>query len=395
MTPTVIGRRQFIRLLGSGGLAAVLPRFDARAAQLEVQPENYRRLLILVELKGGNDSLNTVIPYADAAYHALRPRVGIGRDGVLQLDERLGLHASLEPLMATWQAGELAIVQGLGYPQPNLSHFRSIEIWDTASKSGEYLREGWLARAFCSKPPPLDFAADGVVIGAPELGPLSGTGPRVVSLSDTEQFLRQAKLATPGQGVASAALAHVLKVERDIAQAASRLASSQALRTEFPAHPFGKAVQIACQVIAGGSGIAALRLTLGSFDTHQRQAATHAGLLKQLAQGLVALRAGLIELGRWQDSLVLTYSEFGRRPQENLSGGTDHGTAAAHFVVGGKVRGGLHGAASDLGRLDGTGNLSFGVDFRSLYATVLDRWWGMESATILGGRFELLPLLRS
>ncbi len=394
MTPTVLGRRQFIRLLGSGGLAVALPRFDVSAAPLAVQPENRRRLLILVELKGGNDSLNTVIPYADAAYHALRPRLAIGRDGVLRLDERLGLHASLEPLMAIWQAGELAIVQGLGYPHPNLSHFRSIEIWDTASKSGEYLPDGWLARALCSKPPQSGFAADGVVIGAPELGPLTGTGPRVVSLSDTEQFLRQAMLAMRGQDMASAALAHGVKAERDIARSASGLAASQALRTEFPPHPFGRAIRTACQVIAAGSGIAALRLSLNGFDTHHTQAGIHAGLLKQLAQGLVALRAGLIELGRWHESLVLTYSEFGRRPRENLSGGTDHGTAAAHLVLGGKVRGGLHGAASDLGRLDGNGNLPFGVDFRSLYATVLDRWWGMESAAILGGNFELLPLLR-
>jgi uncharacterized protein (DUF1501 family) len=395
MSPVVLGRRHFIKLLGSAGLGAVLLPIVGRAALADELSGDYRRLLILVELKGGNDGLNTIVPYADAAYHGLRPRLGVAREAVLQLDERTGLHPSLEPLMALWQSRELAIVQGLGYPQPNLSHFRSIEIWDTASKSDEYLPDGWLARTFAAQPPPAGFAADGVVVGSPDMGPLSGTAPRVIALSIAEQFLHQARLASPARGTANGALAHVLKVERDIAQSASRLTHGRELRNGFPADSFGKAVHTACQLVGGGSGVAALRLTLGGFDTHQRQAGMHAGLLKALAEGLVALRAGLTELGRWQDTLVLTYSEFGRRPRENQSGGTDHGTAAAHLVLGGRVRGGLYGAAPELARLDGNGNLSFAVDFRALYASVLERWWGVASAGILGGRFEPLPLVRS
>ena len=139
------------------------------------------------------------MPYGDPAYYALRPRIAIKRDDVLQLDGRSGLHPSLAPLMPVWQARELAIVQGVGYPSPNLSHFRSIEIWDTASRSEEYLTDGWLARAFASAPVPKSFAADGVVVGAAELGPLAGGGARAVALANTEQFLRQAKLAQPAQ----------------------------------------------------------------------------------------------------------------------------------------------------------------------------------------------------
>ena len=152
---------------------------------------------MLVELKGGNDGLNTVVPYADSAYYGLRPRIAIRRDDVLQLDGRTGLHPSLAPLMPLWQSRELAIVQGVGYPSPNLSHFRSIEIWDTASRAEEYLADGWLARAFAAAPVPKRFAADGVVVGASELGPLAGGGARAVALANTEQFLRQAKLAQP------------------------------------------------------------------------------------------------------------------------------------------------------------------------------------------------------
>ncbi len=140
--------------------------------------------------------------------------------------------------------------------------------------------------------------------------------------------------------------------------------------------------------------MAALRLTLNGFDTHQSQPGRHAGLLRQLAESLAALKAALVELGRWDSTLILTYSEFGRRARENASNGTDHGTASAHFAVGGRVAGGLHGEAPRLDRLEG-GNLVHTVDFRSLYATVLERWWGMPATPVLGGRFAPLALIRN
>ena len=356
---------------------------------------NYDRLLILVELKGGNDGLNTVVPYVDEAYYRLRPRLALKREEVLQLDGRSGLHPSLQPLLPSWQAGELAVIQGLGYPDPNLSHFRSIEIWDTASHSEEYLQSGWLARCFAAHPAPAGFAADGILIGSGELGPLAG-GARAIALSSPEQFQRQARLAQPAGEGRNAALAHIRKVESDIALAAARLLPQQTgLRTAFPNGAFGNAVKTASQVIAGSDGVAVLRLTLNGFDTHQNQPGVHANLLRQLAQGLAALKAALIEMNRWDRTLILTYAEFGRRPQENRSNGTDHGTTNAHFALGGRVRGGLYGAPPALDRLDGNGNLPFAVDFRNLYATALERWWGIDSAGILGGRFETLPVLKA
>ena len=355
----------------------------------------YRRLLILIELKGGNDGLNTVVPYADGAYYRLRPRLAVKRDEVLQLDDRAGLHPALKSLWPLWQAGELAVVQGVGYPQPNLSHFRSIEIWDSASRSDEYLADGWLARAFAAHPVPRSFAADGVIVGSSDLGPLAGTGARAVALANTEQFVRQAKLAQPMQvAQGNRALAHLLKVESDVAQAASGLQGRHAFRTEFPQGPFGQAVRSAAQVVASNAGVAAVRLSLDGFDTHQNQPAPHASLLRQLAEGLAALRSALVELERWDSSLVLTYAEFGRRAQENGSNGTDHGTANVHFALGGRVKGGILGAAPRLDRLE-NGNLVHAVEFRSLYATVLERWWGVPSSDVLGGRFPALDLLRA
>ncbi len=378
-------RRDF---LAASIAALALPRFAL------AQAPGYGRLLILVELKGGNDGLNAVVPYADPAYYSLRPRLAVSRDQVLQLDQRTGLHPSLKPLLPLWEARELAIVQGVGYARPNLSHFRSIEIWDTASASEQVLAEGWLARCFAAAPPPRAFAADGAVVGGNEMGPLAGTGARVIALNDPDQFQRQARLANPSGGAArNAALRHILKVESDISSAAGHLAMGVQFRTEFPKGPFGNAVRTAAQLAANGAGVAAIRLSLRGFDTHQNQAGTHARLLGELAEGMAALKSALVESGRWDSTLVVTYAEFGRRPKENDTAGTDHGTAAAHFVAGGEVRGGLYGDAPRLDALEG-GNLRFALDFRNLYATVIEGWWGLDSSRVLGGRFTPLELLK-
>ena len=360
---------------------------------LALAQENYRRLLILIELKGGNDGLNTVVPYADANYYNLRPRLAVPREQVLQLDPRTGLHPALKPLLPLWESKELAIVQGVGYPAPNLSHFRSIEIWDTASRSDQYLADGWLARVFAGQPVPGGFAADGVIVGGNDMGPLAGPGGRAIALAEPEQFLRQARLAAPASKARGGALGHILKVENDIVSAAGNLAANRVFRTEFARNPFGNAVRTAAQLAANPAGVAAIRLSLGGFDTHQNQPGTHQRLLGELAEGIAALKAALIEAGRWDSTLLMTYSEFGRRPQENNSNGTDHGTAAAHFIAGGKVRGGLYGDAPRLDALE-AGNLRYAVDFRSLFATAIGPWWGMDSSRALGARFAPIELLK-
>jgi len=382
-------RRDFLGMLGFVPLACAVPELAIAAAPAN---RGYGNLLILVELKGGNDGLNTVVPYADPDYGRLRPRLAISRDQVVQLDERTGLHPALKPLHAWWRNGELALVQGVGYPAPNLSHFRSIEIWETASNSTEYLNEGWFTRLVRAHPVPREFAADGVVVGSQDLGPLAG-GARAIALNDPGQFRRQARLADDAMTTPrNAALAHILKVEGDIRQAAAGLKGDFAFRTEFPRHRFGNSVKSACQVIAAERGVAVVRISHNGFDTHSNQLNVHARLLGELAEGMQALKNALTELGRWDSTFVMSYAEFGRRAQENASGGTDHGTAAAHFIAGGQVRGGLYGAAPDFGSLD-NGNLRHVVDFRSLYATVIENWWGLPSAPVLGRRYPSLPVL--
>jgi uncharacterized protein (DUF1501 family) len=384
-------RRRFLKALGTGCCVAIAPEVMLAASFAP----GYDNLLVLVELKGGNDGLNTVVPYAAREYYSLRGPLAIARDRVLRLDERAGLHPAMQALMPLWQQRELAVIQGVGYPEPNLSHFRSIEIWDTASDSQVYLEDGWLTRAFATQAPPPDFAADGVVFGSAELGPLAGSGARVVSLANPQRFFAQAKLAHPEGSARNPALEHILKVERDVVQAAARLSLDRELKTAFPQSGFGNAMKAAAQLIGGSGQVAVVKVSLSGFDTHSNQLPTQERLLRELSEGLAALRSALIELGRWNSALILTYAEFGRRPRANQSNGTDHGTASVHFALGGRVKGGLYGQPPQLDRLDGNGNLAFAVDFRSLYATVLERWWGVPSAGVLRGHYPTPDLLKA
>jgi uncharacterized protein (DUF1501 family) len=407
-------RRDFFSMTAAAGTALWLPwAFGAQgpvqiADTTALTRSGYGNLLILVELKGGNDGLNTVIPYADPTYYQLRKNIGIKREQVIQLDERTGLHPALQPLMPLWQSQQLAIVQGVSYERPNLSHFRSIEIWDTASRSDQYLREGWLTRAFAQHAVPPAFVADGAVIGSAEMGPLAN-GARAIALVNPAQFVKASRLATAvSLHERNPELAHILDVENDIVKAADRLRPSDGqlpLKTGFAPGAFGTSIKTAMQVLAAGDspqgkplngqGVAVIRLTLNGFDTHQNQPGQQAALLKQLAEGLESMKSALVELGRWDNTLVMTYAEFGRRPRENQSNGTDHGTVAPHFVMGGRVRGGLYGVPPVLTQLDGSGNLPVGVDFRQIYATVLGPWWGLDATAVLQQRFEPLPLLRA
>jgi uncharacterized protein (DUF1501 family) len=400
-------RRQFLGRFSSATSAALLgchaPGWAQGVSQRAASVAD--RILILIELKGGNDGLNTVVPYADPAYLSLRNTLAIRSDEVIKIDSRVGLHPQLQALVPLWEKGELAVVQGVGYPQPNLSHFRSIEIWQSGSKSAEYLDSGWVTRGLrAGLAAKANFTAEGVLIGSNDFGPLAGS--HAVSLNNPEAFINQSRFATPGQGNAAvshnAALAHLLSVEGDVNVAAQGLRGERFnFQTVFPQGPFGNAIRAAVQVVAsqkdkaaGQGGVPVITLTLGSFDTHQNQLGQHANLLRQLAEGMAALKGSLTELGAWDRTLLMTFSEFGRRARQNNSNGTDHGTVAPHFVAGGAVRGGLHGKAADLARLDGSQNLVYTTDFRQLYTTVAQQWWGVNADPVVRGTFEPLNFLR-
>jgi uncharacterized protein (DUF1501 family) len=382
-----MNRRRFLGSLawGTAWSVSTMPAWAATGAR--------RSLLVLVELRGGNDGLNTIVPVDDGRYHDLRPRLALKPDAVVRLASGPALHPSLAALVPLWQAGELAIVQGVGYPHPNLSHFRSIEIWDTAADSHQVVQTGWLTRAVQLDKRFASYGADGVVIGAADLGPLGG-GARAIALNDPARLSAAARLASGDTAPARGALAHIVRVEADLARAAASIVPDARFATAFPRGLAGQAVRHAAGVAATGQ-VPIIRLALPGFDTHQAQQGAHANLLRIVADSIVALRSALSEHGLWNDALVLTYSEFGRRPKENQTNGTDHGTASALLAIGPRVRGGLHGEAPNLARLDDSGNLGHTVDFRRVYAEVLESLWQLPSERVLQRRFAPVGFLRA
>ncbi|MEP7312729.1 MAG: DUF1501 domain-containing protein [Pseudomonadota bacterium] len=383
-------RRQ---LLKAAALASLGVAISGPGLAFAAEPRVPLRRLLLIEMNGGNDALNTVIPYADPLYRQLRPQLGVERDRVLRLTEQLGLHPALEGLMPLFAGGELAIVQGLGYADANRSHFRSIEIWDTATDSNQTGTEGWLSRLDVTQHFGRTFAAGAVVIGR-NPKPVTGTRMQPVVMSDAGSFVSESQgLDSVADSAGNSALRHIIQVERDILQAGHALSANRpAAKADFPRTPFGRDAAEAARLLIGDPVAPIVKIALTGFDTHANQQRRHEVLLQQLGATLVALRQAFTAAGIWEDTLIVTYSEFGRRAQENASGGTDHGKAAAHFVLGGAVHGGLHGVAPQLAHLD-DGDVGLGVDFRCLYNAVLGRWWNAAAAQIEPQRFAALDIV--
>ncbi len=364
-----MNRRDFIKYCGTLGLTLSLP--ERLFAQNEI---GSKKTIILIELQGGNDGLNTVIPYTDPLYYALRPTIGLKNSEIIKLNNHLALHASLEPLMPLWEQHQLNIMLGLGYEKPNLSHFRSIEIWNTNATSDQYLEHGWLSAYLegFQKASPLSIA-NGLVLGG-EQGPLLGV-PKTLQIKNIARFLSHSKSLSelPESTTTNSALLQLIKTHNTIQNAAltikTHLKPLQAPKP-FENHPFSKQFALATQIIQSDLNIPVIKLNLSSFDTHVNQRPQHARLLKILAQTINSAQRALKATGHWQNTVIMTYSEFGRRAKENGSKGTDHGTAAPHFIMGGHILDGFSGSQPPLSDLTHN-NLKFTTHFSALYQKVI------------------------
>ncbi len=365
--------------------------------------------LVVVQLGGGNDGLNTVVPFAHDDYYRARPRLAVPQDKLLRVTDELGLHPALADLKEIFDQGRLGIVQGVGYPNPNRSHFRSMEIWQTADPAGTGPRSGWLGRLFDSECPDCGTAA-GITL-SPEM-PLAmeGAAGRAVALQNPERFgfhpvrgagpeeveaFRLLLRPVPGAEPTVDFLAHTemnaLLAAADIHTIAGRFPRDGG--TGYPPDAFAQKLRIVSALIAAGAPTRVYYVGLGGFDTHAAQTGRHDRLLESLGAGLGAFVKDLAQKGLQDRVLVMTFSEFGRRVAENASGGTDHGTAAPMFLIGSSVAPGIHGAHPSLTDLD-QGDLKYGIDFRSVYASVLEQWMGVPGEAILGGRFPAVEILR-
>ncbi len=349
--------------------------------ELVYSQNNRRRRLLLIELKGGNDGLNTVVPYSQNEYYKLRNKIAIPRDQVIQLDEQVGLHPAMNALHKIWAERDMAIIQGIGYNNPNRSHFRSIEIWETGSKAEEYLSEGWLARSIFANSS-IDSVADAIALGQASLGSINGEGLRTLVMSNAGHFLKRAK-RVPEQTIQSenSALSHLLSVQHEIKQAANKLTQMK-IEARDEGRGFTRDINRAAKLLTSDRFPSVVKVFLGSFDTHVNQSYKHKRLLEQLTNGIVSFREQMQAADLWNETLVMTYSEFGRRAAQNNSNGTDHGTAAPHFVFGGRVKGGLYGQYPDLRNLVNK-DLLHTVEVREYYKSI-EREWMLNCGKGLG-----------
>ena len=432
---TLQTRRKFLRTSMLGAAATwTVPVFlektfvalDAMAADALTQTVTGKdgTILIVVQMAGGNDGLNTVVPYADDAYYRARARLGLPADKILKIDNYCGLNGKLTGVKSLFDEGHVAIVHGVGYPNPDRSHFRSTEIWQTGSDSNRNEANGWLGRYFdncCSGVDP----TVGVAIGDEMPQAFSAKTPTGVTFSRPEQFVWQ--LSEPSKGYRSteedffrqlngadeesappaiSALSGKTKSNLSTMDFLQRTALDAQLSSDkilaiarkykssvsYPQGYLGSSLNIIARMIAGGLPTRVYYATQGGFDTHAGQMNAHERLMGDFNEAVSAFVADLKQQGNFERVLLMTFSEFGRRVAENANGGTDHGTAAPMFVLGGAVKPGLFGKYPSLVDLD-HGDLKFNTDFRSVYGTVLDRWLKAPSEKVLGRKFRALAIV--
>lgn len=377
-------RRALLKALAAAPLAASVPGWAAAS-----RPS---RLLVLVYLHGGNDGFNTWVPYTDALYYKLRPTIAVPRDAVIKLTERHGFHPSLAALMPAWQAGDLALLQGVGYPLITQQHYRDTEIAFTAIDS-DIRGEGWVSRALAGSAAPC-MAFDMLDIRESDpMGPYRGEKLPAVQVHHARELLMKHR-------VQDCAIVTNAPGERTVA---SLPRVETPLRTAFPDDPFGEAMRGVVALAAADRDVPVIHVTINgldgdkhhSVDCHWKQLDFHGETLRRLADGLAALRTGLQEIGRWDETLVATYDEFGRSPIENEDLGTHHGLATTHFVMGGRVKGGLHGEAVPVERGNLVGGPMPSTDMRRVWTTVAERWWGLDASRLFDGRYKPLDFLKA
>lgn len=410
-------RRGFLKFSGAvsglsigGGFPG--PWMRSVAAQVLTGKSTDRKILVVIQLSGGNDGLNTIIPHRAEDYRKARPKLAIPTSDVIPLNDSLGAHPSLRPLDRLWDAQRFTIIQGVGYEKPNRSHFESMDIWHTCSSNRSRSRAGWLGRMFAESHGSSGADAPGIHLGSEPL-PLAlvEKSVPVPSIGSIDQFrwksVRSASrgLMAPGsqskeepRDKASPAPEDLLGFVSSSTQAAidasERIESALGQNHPdfpFPDTPLGQKLRAVARLILAGLQTSVYYVTLDGFDTHANQLTVHAGLLRQWSEALSAFHEAIIQGGQSDRVLALTFSEFGRRVAENASQGTDHGAAAPVYLSGPNFPKLLSGEAPNLTNLD-DGDIRYCVDFRSVYRTLVEEWFGVASGGIIQGDFPKLAL---
>lgn len=426
-------RREFLRTSIWGASATwTVPLFmqrtfgeldeKARDSAVQVDSGKDAEILVVLQMAGGNDGLNTVVPYGDDEYHKARPRIAKKERDLIKVVDGLGLNKQLKGLAGLYDEGDLAIVQGVGYPNPNRSHFVSTSVWETADPANRS-NTGWLGRYFdneCGgtdpmvgvslrKTQPESFGAlrnSGISLSTPELYRWIHGGDQLDVAEEAFAGLNAPEMDMASGDSVKELGGHGGLVGEDNASYLERVGLSAQVSSDevvklakkhnptakYPGGPLGQSLSLVGRMIAGGMPTRVYYVNHGGFDTHRDQAGRHDQLLGQMDEALQAFFQDLRDQGNYGRVTVMTFSEFGRRVGENASGGTDHGQGSCLFVAGGGVKGGLYGQYPSLTDLS-KGDLKFTTDFRKVYSTLLDDWLKTDSQKILGKKFEGLGFM--
>ncbi len=393
-------RKEFLQIGSLATASLMLPKFlKAFERENMVPPGN--KVVVVVQFSGGNDGLNTVIPISNDIYYKGRPKLGISKENALGLTTDAGLNPALEIFKSLYDDGSLAIMNSVGYPNPDRSHFRSMDIWQSASDSSEYVHTGWLGRYLdaqckgCDKPTQaleIDDVLSLALKGNDKNG-LAFTDPRRLYSSSNEKFYKD---INAGHQATEETVDYLYKTMSETLSSADYIYQQSKLKpttTTYPATELGKNLKTISSLIMSDINTKVYYVSLGSFDTHVAQEGQQRRLFTELNDAVKAFTTDLKKNNRFDDVLMMTFSEFGRRVSQNASNGTDHGTANnMFFVSGGLKKKGLLNAMPDLADLN-DGDLKHKVDFKTVYATVLHNWLGSDDRTILGKQFEHLDFI--
>lgn len=395
----MLNRRSFLEQSALVSLAPLVPAFLTRSlSAADVKPDE--RTLVVIQLDGGNDGLNTVIPYADPEYARHRRELRIKADKVLKLDGAVGLHPEMKEAAELFEQQRLTVIQGVGYPNPNRSHFESMAIWQHARLAADdHDGIGWLGRAADALRQPASrlsssSGADSIFVGAETLPvALRGRRANAVALENEADLRLAADLTLPpgsqaGTGDLSAFVERTVERSFDAARRFSESSAADAGGSGgYPTSKLAQKLRLVLRLLKLGGGTRIYFVSQGGYDTHAAQAATHGQLLRELSSSLKAFLDDLKGAKLDERVVVLAFSEFGRRVEENGSAGTDHGAAGPVLLAGTPVKGGVIGVHPSLSDLD-AGDLKMSIDFREVYAALLANWLGVDAAGVLGAAFK-------
>ncbi|GGD15775.1 DUF1501 domain-containing protein [Hyunsoonleella pacifica] len=394
-------RRKFLKQSSLASSLFFVPSFVKAFEEVASSKLGYKRLVI-IQLSGGNDGLNTVVPFRNDLYYKERPTLGLAQNDIIKLNDEVGLNASLAPLKRLYDKGYVSIINNVGYPNPIRSHFRSMDIWQTASDSNQYSQNGWIGRYLDNygQNPHSAIEIDdslSLAMKGENTNAIATKDPKIMYNLSKGPYLKNINKHLADKHLSEHNLGYLYKsmiAAESSAKYIYETSKTVTSKKEYPKSKFGKQMKTTAQFINSHLQTKVYYTSLGGFDTHVNQKATQKRLLNMYAQSIEAFVEDLKANNTFKDTLILTFSEFGRRVKQNASVGTDHGTANNVFIIGENLKKqGLYNNMANLSDLDENGDLKFEIDFRTIYATVLDKWLEVDDKKVLSSSFNQLEFI--